>query len=330
MTKSELHQMIADSSGNESNICQIYAIKNSSVVFNDCWRGYKTTDAVNVMSVTKSVMALLVGIAIDKGYIKNVNQNVIDFFPDYQVKRGEKTIYKVTLRHLLTMTAPYKYRSEPWTKVCTSEDWTKAALDLLGGRNGITGEFKYATLGIQIISGVIQNASGMKCIDFANQYLFAPLSIPAHTIHGASDKDDQFDFLMNKIPKKNEWYSDPKDTVTAGWGLCLSAEDMAKIGVLILNGGKYDNKRIISTNWMNEMTAPRIALGGSFGNMHYGYLWYRPYKDKRIVTAIGDGGNVIYVNIEQNISIGVTGTFRPRVFDRVEFIEKYVLPLITC
>ena len=329
MTKSELHQMIADSSGNEINICQIYAIKNGSVVFNDCWRGYKTTDAVNVMSVTKSVMALLVGIAIDKGYIKNVNQNVIDFFPDYQVKRGEKTIYKVTLRHLLTMTAPYKYRSEPWTKVCTSEDWTKAALDMLGGRNGITGEFKYATLGIQIISGVIQNASGMKCIDFANQYLFAPLSIPAHTIHGASDKDDQFDFLMNKAPKKNEWYSDPKDTVTAGWGLCLSAKDMAKIGVLILNSGEYDNKRIISTNWIKEMTAPRIALGERFGNMHYGYLWYRPHKDKQIVAAIGDGGNVIYVNIEKNISVGVTATFKPRVFDRIEFIEKNILPLIT-
>ena len=321
--------MIADSSGNEINICQIYAIKNGSVVFNDCWRGYKTTDAVNVMSVTKSVMALLVGIAIDKGYIKNVNQNVIDFFPDYQVKRGEKTIYKVTLRHLLTMTAPYKYRSEPWTKVCTSEDWTKAALDMLGGRNGITGEFKYATLGIQILSGVIQNASEMKCIDFANQFLFAPLGIPEHTIHGASDKDDQFDFLMNKAPKKNEWYSDPKDTVTAGWGLCLSAEDMAKIGVLILNSGEYDNKRIISTNWIEEMTAPRIALGERFGNMHYGYLWYRPHKDKQIVAAIGDGGNVIYVNIEQNISVGVTATFKPRVFDRIEFIEKNILPLIT-
>ena len=329
MTKSELHQMIADSKNNESNICQIYAIKNGVPVYDDCWHEYKKTDAVNVMSVTKSVMALLIGIAIDKGYIKSVDQKVIDFFPNYTVKRGEKTIYKVTLRHLLTMTAPYKYRSEPWTKVCTSDDWTKAALDLLGGRNGITGEFKYATLGIQILSGVIQNASGMKCIDFANYYLFAPLDIPAHTIHGASDKDDQFDFLMNKAPKKNEWYSDPKDTVTAGWGLCLSAKDMAKIGVLILNSGEYDNKRIISINWIEEMTAPHIALGECFGNMHYGYLWYRPYKDKQIVAAIGDGGNVIYVNIEQNISVGVTGTFKPRVFDRVEFVEKNILPLIT-
>lgn len=107
---------------------------------------------MNVMSVTKSVIALLTGIAIDKGYIESVDQKVLDFFPKYTVKRGEKTIYDVTIRHLLTMTAPYKYRSEPWTKVCTSDDWTKAALDLLGGRSGITGEFKYSTLGIQIMS----------------------------------------------------------------------------------------------------------------------------------------------------------------------------------
>ena len=329
MTKLELHRYVTESTGNESNICQIYAIRNCAAVFDECWHGYRTTDAVNVMSVTKGVMALLIGIAVDKGYIQNAEQKVLDFFHAYQVKRGEKTIYDVTLRHLLTMTAPYKYRSEPWTKVCTSNDWTKAALDLLGGRNGITGEFKYATLGIQILSGVIENASGMKCIDFANQYLFAPLGIPEHKIHGASDKDDQFDYLMNKAPKKNEWYSDPKDTVTAGWGLCLSAMDMAKIGELVLNSGVFDSRRVVSGDWIEEMAAPRIALGERFGNMSYGYLWYRPYKESQVIAAIGDGGNVIYVNPEKNISVGVTGTFKPRIFDRVAFIEERVLPLIT-
>ena len=136
------------------------------------------------------------------------------------------------------MTAPYKYRSEPWTKVCTSDDRTKAALDLLGGKKGITGEFKYSTLGIQILAGVIENASGIKCIDFANRYLFDPLGIPEHHIHGASSKEDQFDYLMNKAPRKNEWYSDPQGTVTAGWGLCLSAKDMARIAHLLVQNAE--------------------------------------------------------------------------------------------
>ena len=96
---------------------------------------------MNVNSVTKGVAALLAGIALDKGYIKSVDQKVMVFFPDYIVKRGEKTIYEVTIRHLLTMTAPYKGKSEPWKKVCTSGDWTLAVLDYLGGRKGITGLF---------------------------------------------------------------------------------------------------------------------------------------------------------------------------------------------
>ena len=104
-------------------------------------RGFRSEDAVNVNSVTKGVMAILTGIAVDNGAIKDIDEKVMQFFPDYQVKKGERTIYDVTIRHLLTMTAPYKGKSEPWKKVCTSDDWTKAALDFLGGRNGITGEF---------------------------------------------------------------------------------------------------------------------------------------------------------------------------------------------
>ena len=328
MNRKELHKYIAESTGNESNICQIHAIKNSVTVYDDCWRGFKTDDPVNVNSVTKGVMALLAGIAVDKGYIKSLDEKVMDFFPDYQVKRGEKTIYDVTIRHLLTMTAPYKGKSEPWKKVCTSDDWTKAALDFLGGRNGITGEFRYATLGIQILAGIIERSSGIKCIDLANSNLFIPLGIPKHKIHGDSSKEDQFNFFMNKGPRKNEWYSDPQDTVTAGWGLCMAGRDLAKIGAMVLNDGIYEGVQILSKEWIDNMLSPKLKLGERFGNMEYGYLWYKPYPDKNVYAAIGDCGNIIYINKNENVSVGITGTFKPRIFDRVEFIEKYVLPAL--
>ena len=328
MIKEELHGYIEESTGNESNICQIYAVKDGKIIYEDNFRGFKTSDAVNVNSVTKGVMSILTGIALDKGLICSVDSKVIDFFPDYTVKRGEKTIYDVTVGHLLTMTAPYKYRSEPWKKVCTSSDWTVAALDLLGGRSGITGEFKYSTLGIQILSGIIERTSGQKCIDFANENLFIPLGIPEHVIHGDSSKEDQFDYLMNKAPRKNEWYSDPQDTVTAGWGLCLSARDMTGIGQLILDDGICNGKRIISKEYLSDMLASHVKLGKMFGFMDYGYLWYRPYKNRQVFAAIGDGGNVIYIDKERNISVGVNGTFKPRIFDRVDFIDKIVIPSV--
>ena len=328
MNKEQLHKYIENSTGNESNICQIYAVKDGDISYDDCWHGFKTEDAMNVNSVTKGVMALLAGIALDKGFIGNVDQKVMDFFPDYTVKRGEKTIYDVTIRHLLTMTAPYKGKSEPWKKVCTSQSFTYAILDYLGGRNGITGEFRYATLGIQILAGIIEKAAGEKCIDYANENLFIPLGIPEHVLHGASNKEDQFNFFMNKGPRKNEWYSDPQDTVTAGWGLCASGRDLAKIGDMVLNDGIYAGKQVVSKEWIKQMTTPFMKLGRMFGFMEYGFLWYKPIENREVYAAIGDCGNIIYVNREKNVSVGITGTFKPRIFDRVEFIEKSVLPLI--
>ncbi len=328
MDKEGLYRYVSESVGNESNITQIYVMKDGKTVYDECWHGFRSTDAMNVNSVTKSIIALLTGIALDKGSIKNIDQKVMDYFPDYSVKRGEKTIYDVTIRHLLTMTAPYKGKSEPWKKVCTSQDWTLAVLDHLGGRKGITGEFRYSTLGIQILVGIIERACEKKCIDLANEDLFKPLGLPERLLHGDSSKEDQFDFFMNKNPRKCEWYCDPKGSVTAGWGLCMSARDMAVIGELVLNNGTYRNRNIISEGYIKEMLTPYLKLGERFGYMNYGYLWYKPYDDREVYAAIGDSGNIIYVNKDRNISAGITGTFKPRIFDRVDFIERKVLPAI--
>ena len=82
MNKEQLHRYVFNSSGNESNICQIYVIKDSETVYDDCWHGFKTGDAMNVNSVTKGIMALRTGIALDKGCIKSIDQKVMEFFPD--------------------------------------------------------------------------------------------------------------------------------------------------------------------------------------------------------------------------------------------------------
>jgi len=328
MTREEFHSFVSDSKGNESNICQIVAIRDGKTVYEDCWHGFSQEDAVNVNSVTKGVMAILAGIAADKGFIRSIDETVLSFFPDYQVKKGEKTIQEVTVRHLLTMTAPYKGKSEHWKRVCTSDDWTKAVLDDLGGRGGITGEFRYATLGIQILAGIIEKATGEKCIDFANRNLFLPLGIPEHTLHGTSSKEDQMDFLMNKSPRKNEWYSDPQDTVTAGWGLCAAGRDLARIGDMVLHDGRYSGKQIVSKEWIQQMLTPHLKLGERFAFMEYGFLWYKPFENREVYAAIGDSGNIIYVNRKTGVSVGVTGMFKPRIFDRVAFIEEKVLPLV--
>ena len=318
---SEFHNYVAH---NESNICQITAIQNEKTIINDTWNGYKVDDTVHTMSVTKSIVSLLVGIAIEQGLIGSVDDYVLDYFPEYKIKRGERTIQKVTLKNLLTMTAPYKYKSEPWSKICVQEDWSIAALDFLGGRRGITGEFQYSTLGIHILTGIIAAVSKMTTVDFANKFLFEPLSIAPRKIYVAPDAETHKAFTIEKTPKGKNWFSDNKGVGSAGYGLCLSADEMAKIGLLCLKKGIFNNKRIVSEKWLEESFMVRLCCGEKFRDMKYGYLWWIIDENEGSYAAIGNSGNVIYINPRKDLVVAVSGYFKPTIFDRIDFIKEQI------
>ena len=326
MDKEQLYDFVKDT---QPNICQIVEYKDNRKVFSDCWNGYKDDDCVHVMSVTKSVIALLIGIAIDKGQIKSVDDKVLDYFPDYKVKRGEKTIFDVTIRHLLTMRAPYKCKGDPWTKVCISENWTYSSLDFLGGRKGLTDEFNYQTVCLHILSGILYKATGMITVDYANEYPFGPIGIKKHVNYTAKSAEEHKAFTIGKTPKEDVWFCDPDGLGTPGYGLCMSAEDMAKIGLLCLNDGRCGDRQIVPAEWIREMTAPRPVDSKYFRGMQYGYLWWIIDDKKGIYAAIGNSGNVIYIDPENNIVVSVASYFKPTVFDRVDFIQEYIIPFVS-
>lgn len=318
---SEFHSYVTD---NQSNICQMTVIQNGKTILNDVWNSYKAEDTVHTMSVTKSIVSLLVGIAIEQGLIGSVDDYVLDYFPDYKIKRGEKTIQKVTLKHLLTMTAPYKYKSEPWSKICVQEDWSIAALDFLGGRRGMTGEFQYSTLGIHILTGIIAATGKMTTVDFANQYLFEPLTIAPRKIYVAPDAEAHKAFTMGRAPKETIWFSDETGVGAAGYGLCLSAEEMSKIGLLCLNKGVFRNRRIVSEKWLEESTTARQCCSEKFRDMKYGYLWWIIDENEGSYAAIGNSGNVIYINPRKELVVAISAYFKPTVFDRIDFIKEQI------
>ncbi len=239
MNQQEVYQFIQKY---QPNICQINVLQNGNELYSTEWNGYRKTDCVHIASATKSVMALLIGIAIDHKMIGSVNDKVLSYFPEYSAKRGEKTIFDVTIRHLLTMRAPYKGHGDPWTKVCSSEDWTKASLDFLGGKSGITDDFDYRTV-------------------------------------------------------------------------CLQ-------------NGTWNRKKIISSEWLREILSPRRIESGAFSGMSYGYLWWIVHPERNVYAAVGDSGNVIYVDPNEKIIVAVSSYFRPAVHDRIDFIEHILLPVI--
>ncbi|WP_333880488.1 serine hydrolase [Lysinibacillus capsici] len=233
------------------------------------------------------------------------------------MKRGEKTIQNITIANLLSMTAPYKYKSEPYTKVYSSDDWVKAALDLLGGKGSI-GVFNYSTVGTHILSGVLTTATGQSVLDFATENLFKPLAIKAPTNTTIQNKEDYFAFLKDKYV--TGWIVDPKEVNTAGWGLTLTTRDMAKIGQLYLNGGVWNGRQILSSQWIEDST----KVQSRSGKLTYGYLWW--ILDD-CYAALGDGGNVIFINPQKKMVISIASRFMPRAKDRVELIRKHMMPL---
>ncbi|MCI9065422.1 MAG: serine hydrolase [Lachnospiraceae bacterium] len=302
------------------NIAGIVVLKDGRKLYENYFNECNANSRIHIYSVTKSIISILTGIAMDRGYIKNSDQKVLDFFPEYEIKKGEKTIQKVTLKNLLTMTAPYKYKFGPYIKYFTSDNWVKFSLDLLGGRGKI-GKFRYTPLiGPDILSGILVKATGQSVINFAQENLFAPLGIVVEKNIIFESKEDQLAF--NQATNISGWVSDPTGVNTAGWGLTLSPMDMAKIGELYLNQGMWDGKRVISTEWINESTKEHSRWKSQ--NLGYGYLWWI-YKDG--FAAMGDGGNTIYVNTKRNMVIAITSLFGPRAKDRMELISEYIEPI---
>ena len=304
------------------NMTGMVIFKDGEAVYEKYYNGFTEENRIHIFSATKSIISILFGIAIDKGLIESIDQKVLDFFPDYQVKRGEKTLQNVRIRDMLTMTVPHKFKFNPYVKYFTSPDWVKFSLDKLGGKGKI-GEFRYAPIvGPDVLSGILVKATGKSILEFARENLFDPLGINVEGTITFKNKEEQMEFYKDN--DVSGWVAGPTGVHTAGWGLTLSPTDMAKIGQMYLNGGIWEGKRIVSESWVNESTSEhsrwdRIGVG-------YGYLWWKA-EDENGFAAMGDGGNIIYVSRDKKMVVAITSTFKPRAKDRIEFIKKYVEPL---
>lgn len=306
------------------NIAGMVVLKDGKAQYENYFNGCTADSRIHVYSVTKSILSILIGIAVDKGYIKSVGQKVLDFFPDYQVKKGEQAIYDVTLENMLTMTAPYKYKLlPPYIKYFTSDDWVKFSLDLLGGQ-GRLGKFRYAPLiGPDILSGILINATGKSVLGFAVENLFAPLGITVKENLLFKNKEEQMAF--NRSTDISGWAADSSGTNAAGWGLTLSPLDMAKIGQLYLNKGEWNKKQVVSEQWVNESIREHSRWDKI--KRSYGYLWWILSDNGQSFAAVGDGGNMIYCNAEKHLVVSIASLFVQKPKDRIAFVKDYVEPL---
>jgi len=286
----------------------VVVIRNDRVVLDTRFYPFSTEWRHDIASVTKSFVSTLVGIAIDQGYLDSIDQRVLDFFPNYTIANRNARKERMTLEHLLRMRSGFECdptNSEATlTEMTNSADWVQFALDLpMADEPGQ--RFVYCSPNIHLLSAILERATGVSTLEFAQQHLFRPLGI-----------------------LDVEWLIDPQG-IYRGWGdLHLKPLDMTKLGSLYLNQGRWRGRQIVSSWWTEEATrgAGLQVPGWPPGN-GYAYLWY--YAPD-YYNASGRGGQRIEVHPGEHLVIGLNagsgiGDYWPITS---EYLDTWVLGAI--
>ncbi len=327
--------------GKYDEVHSLLILKDNKLVFEEYFQGHKFQwDAPKahgelvkwdksmehmVMSDTKSITSACIGIAIDEGFIGSVHQSIFDYLPEHQHLNTDGKD-KITIEHLLTMTSGLKW--DEWNAPPNSGENDIAALWFYSSDDPITSilkrpltdtpgtRFTYSGGNMIILSEIIKNASGMNLGDFSEQYLFQPLGI-------GSSHWDQFE----------------NGVIDGAGGLHLTPRDMVKIGVTFLNNGFWNDKRIISEQWVAKSAT---SFPGNDGinvpgtderNTGYSYSWWTKSfsdsgKEINMFYAGGWGGQLIMVTPELNTVIVLTGGNYEAKVKIFEILKEYILPAI--
>ena len=239
----------------------------------------------DIASATKSVTSLLIGIAIDKGYIRSVHEPVASLLSFGAERQSDPRKDRMTIEHLLTMTSGLACGVEPGERELAEmrrhDDWVTFAFGLpMSAEPG--SRYAYCSCNNHLLSAIISARTGMSALQFARTYLFAPLGI------------------QDAI-----WPADPQG-VTHGWGdLHLRPDDFAKLGYLYLHGGRWSDRQVVSEAWVKQSVAPHVTVRDGVG---YGYSWWvNTARQPFIFEAVGRGGQRAAVLPDKDLVVVFNG-----------------------
>jgi len=299
------------------NIHSVVIIKNGKLVLEEYLGTYHQGRKHNVYSVTKSIGSLLTGIAIDKGFISDVNEKIYPYFSEYEPEEGwDSKMKEVTIKHLLNMTSGLACEDRAQNlytckrDLFRASDWVKFILDK--GVIHQPGEhYSYNTPSLILLGKIISEASNMELPDFADKYLLTPLGIS--DVH---------------------WWVKP-NVVPLGNNLHMRPRDMAKIGYLYLNDGQWKGKQIVSKNWIKESTIRNYEEGPGWDRygIRHQYQWWSFTDDFNFPKvegyyASGNGGQYILIFPSLDLVVATTAGNHesPKDDHPVWMVTDYILP----
>jgi CubicO group peptidase (beta-lactamase class C family) len=317
----------------EANVHAVIIVRHGKMVFEQYFPGYDepwgmgegrhdfdATTKHDMRSASKSVVSLLVGIAIDRELIKSADEPVVKFFPDYSALKTAGWD-NITLRHLLTMSSGIQWdENRDWKDPQNDEPHLSSEADpfryVLSKPIAAPPDtvWNYNGGGTDLLSNIIERVSGKSLEAFAREALFTPL--------GISDW---------------EWMKYRNEHIAAAVGLRLRPRDAAKIGQLVLNRGAWGGRQIVSPEWIEQSVRPRFqAIGYFSGLFFYGQQWWMgrsiaQEKEVKWIAAMGSGGQRIFIVPDRDLVVMTTSGryFQPRQGDgALDMMANFILPSV--
>lgn len=261
-------------------------VKDGFLVYEKYYGDGGTDQSTNLWSVTKSVSSILVGFLMDQEYITSTGQLMADLMPRYP-EFGD-----ISLHHVLTQTTGLSWaESGPlWVEWVFSEDWVSSAL-ARGFLRDPGEKFVYSSGNSHFLNSLVYYSTGSTPGMIAKKHFFDPMGIPFDTLSQSVTYDR---WEAYNVPLYQSWRRDTRGIETASFGLFLRARDMAKIGYLYLNRGKWEGQQLVSEDWVRVSTMDHES--NIYGRYSYGYQWWITRVGGEIAfLASGYGGQIIGV-----------------------------------
>lgn len=227
-----------------ANVHSLMVLCHGRVICECSAKGYSTGEWHTSHSMAKSVCGMIIGRLVDRGAL-SLDMRIVDIFPEMPYK--DKKMALITVGNLLTMTSGVDFAE---AGAITETEWTRAYFGATV-RFAPGTKFAYNSMNSYILARIAERVTGRSFGDLAHEEIFAPLGILSYL-----------------------WEKGPEGTEKGGWGLYMAAESWAKLGVMILRGGVFERKRILSEKWVAEAAATSVQTPPSKGSFDYGYhLW---------------------------------------------------------
>ncbi len=296
----------------------LVVVRNGFLIDEAYFKGTNKNDLNHVRSVTKSITSILTGIAIQKGLVANIDVPINDFLKNYSFAEIDPAKNTITIEHLLNMTSGLQWNESGGNEFL---NWVHSGNQINYVLNKAQQfspgtDFNYNSGTSHLLSVVLSQAVGQSTRKFAEEVLFEPLGI-----------------------SRLAWEKDSRGFYYGGHGLQMRPVDMAKIGILYLQNGNFNNVQVVPEDWVQRSTRPQASINGPYGsikNIGYGYLWWLDTgRNVNVYIAWGWGGQFIYCVPQLNLVVVTASNWQvgsavhsQQGLANLDLIANHILPAV--